>query len=72
MMETVVKAGGIYWRCNNCRRSGVIGADSELAKSIRLTSKTPAPEPIGIDFNPEQCPVCSGKVKPKEGIDELT
>jgi len=70
MMANVVKQGGIYWRCNKCHHSGVVGADSELSKKVRLTSKTPAPDPVGIDFDPEQCPVCSGKIKLKEDIDE--
>ena len=63
MMADVVRKGGIYWKCDKCGNSGVIQADSATAKQVRLAAKTPAPKSIGIDFEPDQCPVCSGKIK---------
>lgn len=66
MMEEVVRKGGVYWRCAKCGNCGVIAAENELAKTLRKASKTPAPEAIGIELDPEQCPVCSGKINKEE------
>lgn len=65
MMELVVKRGGIYWRCEKCGNSGVLSEHSKISKQVRELAKTPAPASIGLDLEPEQCPVCSGTVQLK-------
>lgn len=57
--KELVEAGGLFWRCKTCGSEGVIRAESEYAQEIRKRANKPAPEMLGIDFTPEECPVCN-------------
>jgi len=48
--KALVAAGGIYWNCNSCSQSGVIKAQSELAKAVRRHAGIEAPAPVGVQF----------------------
>jgi hypothetical protein len=48
--EAIVKAGGVYFRCLECGKRGVIIASSRLAKGVRKTMKIAAPAPCGVEF----------------------
>lgn len=57
-----VKAGGIFWRCKDCRSTGAIKAKSPLAKAVRKKMGIKPPEPCGIEFSKDDyCPVCGAK-----------
>jgi len=53
-----VEKGGIYWKCTDCKRSGVIKADVELAKLVRNEMDIKPPDPVGIEFSKKDCPAC--------------
>jgi len=56
-METIdkeIKAGGIFFRCLNCKSEGVLSAEADISKEVR--KEHPAPDPIGIEV--EECPNC--------------
>lgn len=48
-----VAAGGVYWRCRECKKQGVIIAESEMAKAIRAAAKIEPPAKVGVEF--EKC-----------------
>lgn len=59
----IVAAGGIHWRCVDCKSEGVIKAESECAKEVRAHMKIEPPDPVGLEFykDPKRgpaCPVC--------------
>lgn len=65
----LVEAGGVYWKCNDCHREGVIKRTSKFAQHVRATTeggkykdpvngKYPA---IGVAFDKTNCPACSPK-----------
>ena len=54
----VVKAGGIFWECKDCRCQGVIRHTNSLAGLVRGHLNTPAPKPCGIYFTARDCPAC--------------
>jgi hypothetical protein len=51
--------GGVFFRCSGCETSGMVTGDTELAKMVRIHGKTPAPDPIGVEFN--ECSEHGGK-----------
>ena len=51
--KAVVAEGGIYWKCKECTREGVILARSKYAKAVRKQLKVKKPDPCGIEF--EKC-----------------
>jgi len=53
-----VDKGGIYFKCKDCNRSGVVKADHPLAVDVRKHTKIEAPNPVGIEFDKGNCPVC--------------
>lgn len=55
---TMVRQGGVYWRCETCGSTGVVRPGSGLALVTRHHAQIAAPKPVGIDFGPDQCPVC--------------
>ena len=68
MQKAEVEKGGVYWKCDKCKHSGVIKAHHQLAKDVRASAKIEPPNPVGIDFTSEadsSCPVCTGSVKPE-------
>lgn len=67
MQNEVVKAGGIYWKCENCGRHGAIRAGHPLSKQIRNQMKIKAPNPVGVKFDKHTCPVCTKQVAPPKG-----
>lgn len=58
LADKIVAEGGIYWRCSDCRSRGAIKANHPLAKKARQDQGIPAPEPCGVEFNLNNCPVC--------------
>ncbi len=56
-----VERGGIYWVHEACGSEGAIKAESKLSIDVRKQTKIEAPDPVGIKFEKEQCPVCSEK-----------
>ena len=56
--DRIVKDGGIYWKCDGCKRSGVVRGGSEFSQLVRERSKVAAPDPIG--FQAATCPACNG------------
>lgn len=56
--DEIVKAGGVYWKCADCKRSGVIKADAEFARAARSEHNIEAPLPLGVLFTKNNCPSC--------------
>jgi len=54
--EEVVKAGGIYLKCKDCNMSGVLKGEHPMAMEVR--KDVPAPDPIGIELDKNNCPQC--------------
>lgn len=48
----IVTAGGVYWRCTECKQEGVI-KKSTFADNIREAGGIEAPDPVGCEF--EKC-----------------
>jgi hypothetical protein len=51
--RSIVQAGGVYFKCKGCAITGVLRAESELAKMVREHSGIAAPNPVGFEF--ERC-----------------
>jgi len=45
----VVKEGGVYFKCLECSRTGVLKANSQLSIDIRSHAGIHAPDPIGFE-----------------------
>lgn len=60
--DAEVKKGGIYWKCPVCGSKGALKAGSELAKMVRKKMKIKKPNPVGIEFTAEECPVCQKSI----------
>jgi hypothetical protein len=56
--KDVVDAGGVYWKCADCKRRGVLLAQSDLAQDVRKTMGIQPPEPCGVEFSHDNCPAC--------------
>lgn len=54
----IVAEGGVYFRCAQCGRQGVIKAN-EFAAEVRKHLKTPTPKPCGVEF--QKCEEHGGK-----------
>lgn len=57
-IKAAVVAGGVYWRCKDCRASGALQPHAAMAKHVREQMKIAAPEPCGIEFSVKECPAC--------------
>jgi hypothetical protein len=58
----IVAEGGIYWKCRDCKKGGVIWGSSELAKRVREKMGVEPPKPCGVEFTKaEGCPACGGE-----------
>lgn len=55
--KAIVEAGGIYWRCADCKASGVIKSN-EFAAEVRKAHGIDPPDPCGVEFTKENCPAC--------------
>lgn len=60
--SNVVKAGGVYWECCDCKNYGVI-LPNDFAKKVREEHGIFAPNPTGVIFTKENCPVCRDNIK---------
>lgn len=58
-----VKAGGIFFKCKDCSAIGAIKADAPIAQSVREQMGIQPPDPCGIEFDKDSCPVCTGRVE---------
>ena len=57
-ISDAVAAGGIYWRCESCMKSGAIKPNA-YTRQIRLERKCEPPNPLGVVFDKGSCPACS-------------
>lgn len=48
--ESVIEAGGVYWRCLECNKGGVV-AKSKFADDVRLMTGIETPEETGVEFS---------------------
>jgi rubrerythrin len=60
IQETIEK-GGIHWRCEDCGSAGAIKEHHPLSAKVRMQTGIKAPDPVGISFNKEDCPLCRGE-----------
>lgn len=58
--KAIVAAGGVYFRCVDCKAQGVVTAEALAAKHAREQLGIPAPKPCGIELNKDSCPRCLG------------
>jgi hypothetical protein len=49
--KKLVEAGGIYFKCKTCSATGVVKAETRLAKAVREKSGIAAPAPVGVEFD---------------------
>ena len=56
--EEVVRAGGVFWRCSDCNSGGAL-RDCDLARAVREKMNIKPPDPCGVEFDKDDCPVCS-------------
>jgi len=68
--NTMVAAGGIHWKCKKCGSSGAIKADHPYAKDVRKQMGIEPPDPCGIEFDEDTCPLCTKQVDPKDALQE--
>lgn len=61
-----VKRGGIHWKCKDCGSAGAIKAGHPLAEAVRAHAKIAAPDPVGVEFNKTDCPLCTAEITTKE------
>jgi hypothetical protein len=54
-----VAKGGVYWRCADCAREGVIKASAPFAADVRKAHGIDAPAPCGVEFTKAECPACN-------------
>ncbi len=59
LFDKVVAEGGIFWKCEDCKQTGVIRAASEMAKAVRKKMDIAPPKPCGVNFTKEECPACN-------------
>lgn len=64
--NAIIAQGGVYWRCADCKASGII-KPSLFAEQVRAAHNLPAPAPCGVEFTrAEGCPVCGGSEESEE------
>lgn len=62
-----VLAGGVHWRCANCRSAGVIKAHAEMAKQLRDKHHELEGKEFGVEW--PGCPRCDPQFYGKEEED---
>jgi len=65
-MKEAVAQGGVFWRCADCNSGGVIKAGVPLAEAVREQYGIGAPDPVGVEFTKNDCPVCGPNPVEKE------
>lgn len=63
----MVEAGGIFFKCKDCNTIGAIQAEHPYSKEVRAKLNVQPPDPCGIEFDKDSCPVCTGQVKHDDG-----
>ena len=63
----VVKAGGVYWRCEDCGRTGAIRHTSPFAQLVRDELGVKPPDPCIAGFSKNACPACGPDAIVEEG-----
>ncbi len=58
----MVEEGGVFFKCKDCDAIGSIKGDHPLAIQARKQTGVAAPNPCGIEFDKNTCPVCTGQV----------
>jgi len=66
--KKIVAEGGIYWKCEECHREGVIKVDAPLAKAVRKQLNVSPPDACGVALTKKECPACN----PPEKIEETS
>ncbi len=59
VFNKVVEEGGIFWKCDDCKQTGVIKAANPLSKAVRKKMEIAAPKPCGVAFTKKECPACN-------------
>jgi len=54
----VVKLGGIFWKCDDCKGTGAIRHTAPLAQDVRKSVGVEPPDPCGVVFSKSDCPAC--------------
>jgi len=55
---SIVKAGGILFKCADCGSEGAIRASAPLAGRVREQLGVAPPKPCGVEFSKADCPAC--------------
>jgi len=69
-LKEEVEAGGVYWRCIDCKAEGAIKRDHPFAKAVRDQGNIQPPDPVGVEFSKEDCPLCSEHAKADKVTEE--
>ena len=56
--DSIVRAGGVFWRCVDCKQGGVI-RKNDFATAVRDEHGLTNGEPCGVEFSEVDCPACS-------------
>lgn len=54
----VVAEGGVYFRCKDCKVTGVI-RPNDFTQQVRAQANIAPPNPVGVEFTKDDCPQCS-------------
>ena len=69
--DDAVKAGGIYWRCEDCGSEGAIIAEHDLSKHVRKEMDIEPPKPCGVALNRKYgCPICAVDDAVEKAVEE--
>lgn len=62
LQADIVKEGGIYFKCADCNERGAI-RKNEFTEAVRKHAGVYAPDPLGIEFTKNDCPICTKVVE---------
>jgi len=57
-LQARLAAGGVMFRCTACKTTGALAVDDAVAVAARTFQERPAPEPCGVEFDADNCPIC--------------